>query len=293
MYVTVLDNTIFKKPSQPGSAEDVGARFFSSFKLFHLDTQFRSLDPIHSENLRQLRCLDPTVYPFTNTLLSHYNILDSADILQEPEWLVAPVVVLFNQLRHALNLEGLKLFAKAAHFPIISWRNALHGTNAASLTATESNLLYATHPALSGFFVPGAPSYGKMNLNTTLGLFNGARMRLYSLALNKAEDKQSLAQKLRTTQPGEVVVLEHPPFSVQVEITDAPPDTFTDKDTLVPGKYVVPLMVDSKSQHEGIKHFELLRRQGTTMTSLKFRGISYDLGFSLTYEKTQSKSFPR
>ena len=293
MYATVLDNTVLKKPSQPGSAEDVGARFFSSFKLFHLDTQFRSLDPIHSENLKQLRCLDPTIYPFTNTLLSHYNILDSADILGEPEWLVAPVVVLFNQLRHALNLEGMKLFSKAVNFPIISWRNNLHGTNAASLTATETNLLYATHPSLSGFFVPGAPAYGKTNLNTQVGLFNGARMKLYSLSLDKNENKQSLIQKLRSTRPGEVVVLDYPPFSVQVEITDAPPDTFTRNDTLLPGRYVVPLMVDSKSQHETIKPFELLRRQGTTMTSIKYRSHSYDLGFSLTYEKTQSKSFPR
>ena len=69
---------------------------------------------------------------------------------------MAPVVVLFNQLRHALNLEGMKLFSKAANYPIISWRNNLHGTNAASLTATETNLLYATHPSLSGFFVLGA-----------------------------------------------------------------------------------------------------------------------------------------
>jgi hypothetical protein len=141
--------------------------------------------------------------------------------------------------------------------------------------------------------VPGAPAYGKMNLNTSLGLFNGARMKLYSLALDKNENKQTLTQKLHSAQPGEVVVLEYPPFSVQVEITDAPPETFTSKDTLVPGKYVVPLMVDSKSQHEVIKPFELLRRQGTTMTGIKYRAHSYDAGFSLTYEKTQSKSFPR
>jgi hypothetical protein len=118
-------------------------------------------------------------------------------------------------------------------------------------------------------------------------------MKLYSLALDKNENKQSLIQKLRSTQPGEVVVLDYPPFSVQVEITDAPPDTFTCNDTLLPGSYVVPLMVDSKSQHETIKPHELLRRQGTTMTSIKYRSHSFDLGFSLTYEKTQSKSFPR
>jgi hypothetical protein len=216
LYSTVLDNTVFKKPSQPGSAEDVGARFFSTFKLFHLDTQFRSLDPQHSKNLSQLRCLDPTIYPFTRSLLSQYSVLSSSDIESEPEWLIAPVVVLFNQLRHALNLEALKIFAKAAGLPIVSWRNALHGANAASLTAAESNLLYSTHPALSGFFVPNAPAYGKTNTNTAVGLFNGARMRLYSLVLDKSEDLSSFTRKLQLAQPGELVVLQFPPFSVQV-----------------------------------------------------------------------------
>ena len=102
-------------------------------------------------------------------------------------------------------------------------------------------------------------------------------MKLYSLALDKNENKQTLTQKLHSAQPGDVVVLEYPPFSVQVEITDAPPGTFTSKDTLVPGKYVVPLMVDSKSQHEVIKQFELLRRQGTTMTSIKYRSHTHTL----------------
>jgi aspartyl-tRNA synthetase len=35
-------------------------------------------------------------------------------VCSDPFWLVAPVVVLFNQLRHAINLEALKVFAQAA-----------------------------------------------------------------------------------------------------------------------------------------------------------------------------------
>jgi hypothetical protein len=182
LYATVLDN-----PSQQGSTEDVSARFFSTFKLFHLNTQFCSLDPHHSKNLAQLRCLDPTIYPFTRSLLSQYSVLSLSDIESEPEWLIAPVVVLFNQLQHALNLAALKILAKAAGLPIVSWRNALHRANAAFLTAAESNLLYSTHPALSGFFVPNAPAYGKTNTNTAVGLFNCAWMRLYSLVLDKLE----------------------------------------------------------------------------------------------------------
>ena len=233
------------------------------------------------------------MYPFTRALISQYKILNAADILSDPLWLVAPVVVVFNQLRHAINLEALKLFAKAAGYPIICWRNHLHGSCAAMLTSAESTQLYSTHPALSGFFVPGAPAYGKVNTNTYIGLFNGTRMRMYSLVLDSAEDLISLHAKLRAAQPADIVMLEHPPFSVTVEIIDAPIDSFTEADTLIPGKYVIPVMIDRKSQYEVIKPWELLRRHGSTIKTIKFRAHSLDLGFSLTYEKVQSKSFQR
>jgi hypothetical protein len=39
-------------------------------------------------------------------------MLQPADVIADPEWLLAPVIVLFNKERHALTLEGLKIFAK-------------------------------------------------------------------------------------------------------------------------------------------------------------------------------------
>jgi hypothetical protein len=227
-------------------------------------------------------------------LLSQYSVFKASDVLDDPAWLIAPVGVLFNSLRHAINLEALKLFAKAAGRPLISWRNPLHGSNAASLTAAETNLLYLTHPALSGFFLPGTPAFVETNTKTQLGLFNDARMRLYFLALDKSEDKPPFTRKLQLAQPGELAVLRYPPFSVLVEITDAPPDTFTDKNTLLPGKYIVPLMVDKKSQHESIKPCELLKRQGHHMKNIKYRYRShaYNLAFSLTLDKHRANVFP-
>ncbi len=211
----------------------------------------------------------------------------------DPLWLIAPVVVLFNQLRHAINLEALKVFAISAGFPIICWRNLLHGANTALLTATESTQLYSTHPALSGFFVPGAPCYGKTNNNTYIWLFHGTRMKQYSLVLDSSEDSIALAVKLRAAKPGKLVLLQHPPFSVQIKIINAQSDTFTEADTLLSGKYVIPIMVDTKSQYEVIKPWELLRRQGSSIHNIKYRAHGFDLGFSLTFEKVQLKSFQR
>ena len=54
-----------------------------------------------------------------------------------------------------------------------------------------------------------------------------------------------------------------------------------------------PLLVDRKSNHEGIKAWELLQRNGRQITSVKYRAHAYELGFSITYDKCQSKSFRR
>ena len=93
-----------------------------------------------------------------------------------PQWLFAPCVVLFNTLRHAINLEALKNYAKLNNLPIICWRNPLHGSAAAALNSAETNRLFSTHPALSGFFCPGAPAYGKTNVNPAKGIFNGSAL---------------------------------------------------------------------------------------------------------------------
>jgi hypothetical protein len=117
-------------------------------------------------------------------------------------------------------------------------------------------------------------------------------MILHSLTLDKMEDRIALNNKIHSTRPGDVIVLQHPPYSVQVEIASQS-DSFSTADSLVPGSFVVPILVDKKSCHEVVKPWELLQRNGKTISLIKYRCIAYDLGFSLTYDKTQSKSFRR
>ena len=143
-------------------------------------------------------------------------------------------------------------------------------------------------------------------------------MRLHSITVHADENKAVLDEKIQTAEPGQVIVLLHVPLSVQVEILDADPTTYTSADTLVPGKYVVPLFLDKKSQHEPgsnlifpdpcsttyslllnetkyffspVKQWELNKRVGGKIGTVKFRCFGYDLGFSLTFKKTQSKGY--
>ena len=158
----------------------------------------------------------------------------------------APVAVLFNVLRHAINLN----YANISGNPILCWRNPLHRSAAAGLNSVETNRLYSTHPALYGFFCPGAPAYGKTIINPTKGIFNGAAMTLHSIALIPDEDRTSFNKKIVNATSAQLIILHQSPFSVQVEILNADPSTYTSADTLVPGKYVVPIFLDTKSQHE-------------------------------------------
>jgi len=221
--------------------------------------------------------------------VSSYQKLQYSDVVEDPSWLMAPLVVLYNRLRHLINIEGLKNFATIMGYPIIAWRNRLHGANAASLTATEINNLYASHPALSGFFVPGAPGYGKQNINTSIGLHNGTKFRLHSITFDPLENLPQVFQKLNKAKPADLIVLEHPPLSVNVEILDT--RDYLRSDSLLPDKYIVPIMIDAKSNHEPVKPYELISRLGKPIQYIKYRSHSYDLGWSLTFEKTQSKSF--
>jgi hypothetical protein len=139
----MLNNFCLDKPSIPASPEDLGCRVFQQFQLFKLDVQYRSQDQAHSANLESLRTTVPTVFPVTNQLLGQYKFFKKEDILQNPQWLFAPVVVLFNALRHAINLEALKNYARLTQYPIMCWRNPLHGSAASALNSAESNRLYS------------------------------------------------------------------------------------------------------------------------------------------------------
>ncbi len=74
-------------------------------------------------------------------------------------------------------------------------------------------------------------------------------------------------------------------------ISDAPPSAFTEKDMLLPWRcIIVPLMVDTKSQYEGVEQFELLKSQGNYITNVKYRSKAYDLGFSLNTNNNLSST---
>lgn len=288
IYTTMLNNFVLDNPSEAGSPEDVGVRFFKKFRLFKLDIQYRSKDPQHSANLLTIRTFNPNAFPFTPSLISQYKTLTRNDVVKDITWIVAPVAVLYNSVRHAISMEGMKQYAKMAGFPVICWRNSLCGSDAAALTAAETNILFATHPALCGFFVPEMLCFGKDNIHTALGLFNGARYKMHSLTFDPDEDLPAFNRRITKALAGDTIMLDFPPLSVNVEVLDAKLGNYSDADSLVTGKFVAPILTNSKSRYESVKSWELVPRTGGKQRRyIKYRSIGLDLAFSITFDKTQ------
>ena len=197
--------------------------------------------------------------------------------------------------RHALNRARMILFAKVAKYPILCWRHPLTGYQAEKLTQAEENLLYATHFALCGFFIPQMPCFTIDNVSVQIGHFNGAQALMHSLCFDPREDMALLQKKIDNASSGEIVMLEYPPLSVNVELVNADPSKYTQQDTLCPGKLVVPVMEHSRSRVEAVKSWELIRRCETSspIKEIRYRSIGLELGFAITFDKTQSKGFSK
>ena len=118
---------------------------------------------------------------------------------------------------------------------------------------------------------------------------------MHSLCFDPREDIALLQQKIDNTSPGVIVMLQYSPLSVNVELVNADTSKYTQQDTLCPGKLVVPVMEHSRSRVEAVKSWELIRRCETSapIKEIRYRSIGLELGFAITFDKTQSKGFSK
>ena len=138
------------------------------------------------------------------------------------------------------------------------------------------------------------PCFTIDNVSVQIGHFNGAQALMHSLCFDPREDIALLQQKIDNTSPGVIVMLQYSPLSVNVELVNADTSKYTQQDTLCPGKLVVPVMEHSRSRVETIKSWELIRPcESAPIKEIHYRSIGLELGFAITFDKTQSKGFSK
>ena len=272
-YETLIRHYVENKPSDPSSpgpvpnpasfpfspfslhfsSEAFGAEVFRSAVRVTLATQQRSQSGQHTDNINSLRCTDPHARPITWTLLKSYKFLCPADLHNDPLFRQTAIAVATNACRHQIILTRLIADAIARRSVILSWRNPLTGFNAGRLSEVELEHLYRTHPALTSFFLPGAPCFCLDNWNPGKGLFNGTSAVQHSLVLDPREDLQVLDAAIRSAMPGKFVMLEYPPKYINVRL---PETSLSQADSLDPNDIIVPIPQWGASRVEKIKAHE-------------------------------------
>ena len=282
-----------------GTPEHKAVDLLKKTSMFHLDQQQRSINQTHTDNIKQLTTMDSTVFPFTSKLMSHYPPINAEDIKSDHLWKQAPIIVVNNEVRHAINYARLVAYAKEHKTCILSWRSPLSSQKeteyARHLTPVEIERLYLSHRALTGYFCPGVTSYVIDNINTDKGIVNGAHCTQHSITLstNTPEEKEyhaSLLQRIAAAEPGEVIMLDCCPVSINVEITHADLTKYSKHDTLVPNKAVVPIPMVAYTRYEIIKAHETFHQD---ITRISYKSVGLELGFAITFQKTQGRTIER
>jgi hypothetical protein len=249
-----------------------------TFKLIEFNEQYRSDDPYHTSTINQMRTLDR---PITQSIVDRLQVLTKEDILQDPSWLDAPIVVCSNKERSALNLTQSTRFAIRNNVPILQWKREISNSVADTLGDVGCDLLYDNEPDLTGIFVQGAPGFLNNNLNPTEGLANGTPIVLHSITFSDDVDQEQYIHLIENATPGAFVDIPAPrTVNVLVPSLDLDEWLRAGHLSLSTTDVVIPLVYKS------------CEKSLITVDSqhIYYKSHMHDLAFAVTFHKMQGQT---
>jgi hypothetical protein len=271
-----------------GTPGDNGTELFHGFDVLSFTQQQRCADDAqHCADVEAVR--DPTrLRPITPGLISRLQPLTVRDVLNDPGWMFAPIIVTSNYERMAINRAQVLRFAKVHGLPVIRWRLQIAGAGRKYKDNGTLEGLYGENDDLWGYFVQGAPGFVTENVGRSYGVVNGTRGTLHSLTFSADADEEEVAivrSKILAAGAGQVVDLPFAPVSVNVSIDDKRTATWPTQGTLVDGAVVVPITLCSDTSEVTLTG----RYHGT----INVYRHSVDLGFSVTFHKVQGQTLDK
>jgi hypothetical protein len=240
-------------------------------------------DPAHTAMLNRWRDISVTDAPVRRTDITSIKVLSREDIVADPTWWDAPIIVSHNNLREHVIKELVCNYARRHSLCILSWNCSLYlpGRSREPLGdqfASKAKDLYDHCPELTQYFVCGAPGYlCDENICPPLGIANGTSIRLVSLSFADQDLAAEVENRMSAARPGEIIQLASPPLAVNVELTGAGP-AWPAEVSMVPGRRILPLH---------------LRRESLVHNKIALANYTYfpfELAFALTYHKLQGQT---
>ena len=238
-----------------------------------------------------------TAFPLEHFVANHLHklILTAEDVQRDPSWRNAPIITATNAVKHALTHERAPDVAKQLGVPLFRWRMDFANKQLASTIPAEMlQRLHEHNPAMSAYFIAGAPGFLTHNIRVERGVSNGTGITLHSLSFSAAQfptaDEHTLFMadlhaKIAAAQPGQIIDLAYPPYSVNVTLAGLPPNQFQDA-TLVAGQAVIPVF--ARKGTKGVP----LRDLGTLRCSkpLCFMEHPVELAIAVTFHRSQGRT---
>lgn len=289
------------------TAELSAGNAFAEYQLCALTQQQRAPDDVeHCRMITRLRSHDGHV---SAADLGRIGALTAAEAAS-PEWTFATHICTSNSRRTCVNWKQAARFASAHAAPLVTWSLPMtfqaSGKAGATVTLTDAELRAVMRTDvhnLVGTFVTGAPAVLSENINTALGLVNGADVTLHSLIL--AADTLAVLDsgttllpaevQMRTAAPGVRVHLNKPPEYIVVSIKSGgrewPSEAVLgthDSDGQSERCYLLPI----PNTTQDTVSISVAPRPGLSK-AVKVKRHPVELAFAVTYHKSQGRTCHR
>ena len=216
------------KSAEKLGLSQMGGYLFTKFRHIKLTSQHRSGDPEHMTVINKMSRTG--VGPTIRELKSTYKKLSAEDLASD-DFRFATTIVTGNLERREINAVQAKRWAKHHGVNTIRWQRNREEGSWKGRPRTEECIAHAMQNAcFYEYFPPGAMGYlNSYNINGNDGLTNGTVIKFHSLSFEDKEQRKQFNEKRRQAKPGDVIDLDSPPTTINVELfADFPEDTATE-----------------------------------------------------------------
>lgn len=161
LFDVVVSLHVFKAADMP-PAHRRAAEFFVTLRKVELVHNMRAKDDkFWATVLRRIRDATPGRRPLADVLLPllEQMILTQGDVLDDPEFRHAVVLLSGNYERAHIIAARVRALARSLGVAVVRWRLKLSGPVAAALTPQQTEDIYRENPLLWGYFVKYAEAF--------------------------------------------------------------------------------------------------------------------------------------
>lgn len=165
-----------------------GIEIFMKLRRVDFSEQVRCVDNAHflrCEGLRANQNLDKSSVTQDFIQFLRTIKIKQSDFIQDPAWLVAPILVTNNLERDHINYIRLVAFASYYKRPIIRWKYKVSRSFSVHIEDEEIEAIYEENNSMWQYFTFGAPCMCIDNIAASKGFANGSIGWQHSLSFEK------------------------------------------------------------------------------------------------------------